>query len=169
MANNDRTSLRLETSKPPLIVCGIGMLVFFFADIFLPTWPQNAFVLCFRIVTAPFFLYAAVVLLVGVMTNHYDSVLTEDGITIGIFPRRKMHYRWDQIQAVFMVRDVGGTRVCLRVVDSGSPDFNSPRRVNLSNDYGMSAQALAQIILDWQSKFGAKPKGVASGKRENKI
>src|SRR5260370_11816643 len=101
-------SLRLKASKQRSFGAFCAFLVFLVVTL-AAQFPPTAFYFVFRALLVPTCLLGMAIFVVGVFTDRYDAVLSPDGIKFGTFSGKR-HYRWPDIKAVYVLREVTGRR-----------------------------------------------------------
>jgi len=144
-------SLTLKASKLRFAIYLFWSVLFLLLVIFV-RFPQSAFFFVIRIIAAPWSLFGIVVSFSGLMTRRYDTVLSRDGIQFGSF-YGKRHYRWADVNGIGVVPLATGKRVWIRLEQKSSDSSKDSLRY-LPENYGMQAEELVGLVLDWQREFG---------------
>ena len=128
----------------------VFLLIALFAD-----FPRAPFFRIIKIVAVPACLLAMTVVMPGMMSNRYDAVLSRSGIEFGTFSGKRP-FRWSDIQAFYVLREITGKRVCIQLNEqAASPESGRVGLKSLPDNYGMDADELAKTLLRWHRQHAA--------------
>jgi len=153
MQNESTEPVRLKASKRRFSFLFLICVVFFLIAL-RAQFPRGIFYSVVKVLLVPASSFGMAVSAVGIFTSRYDAVLSADGIKFGTF-FGKRHYRWTEIKAVYVLREVTGERVCIELRDQDAEPSGRIRLKNLPDNYGMKATTLARKLMRWQGDHGA--------------
>ena len=144
--------LTMVASKERFVPILCISLVFILILVLVP-FPSTVYAGTVQILGLLLFGSGLLTALFGLFTSKFNLVFDENGLEFGS-PLQKRKYGWGSLKAVVVVGTRTGKRVFIEFVSPpDQSNVKTPFVRYLPETYGLEAEELAKIILDWQRRY----------------